>query len=393
MPLGLYRALPSGQILRANDALARILGARDREALRGRREPDLFAEANLPKTPSSDAALRRDPGDDSHDREIRIRRADDTEIWIRHRTWDVTNSLGQTLYREGSVEDVTLRRRQATDRAETLEALPDLVFRLSASGVLLEGRAPQGFAIEINPAPYLGLDIAVFLPPEICQLGKRAITLARETGEVQVYEVESDLGGERRSWETRVTPCGFHDVIALVREVTHRRRMEEQLRDLGIRDALTGLYNRAYFQAEIQRLQKSRKFPVSVVVIDLDDLKGINDRQGHAAGDELLRRTGHVLRAAFREEDAIARIGGDEFAVLLPQTDQAAAAAAIRRVREMLADSADDGPIPRLSAGLATGNRDSLLIELVKKADARMYQEKASKATGTRWSSQAQPPG
>ena len=157
-----------------------------------------------------------------------------------------------------------------------------------------------------------------------------------------------------------------------------RKRAEEKLKYLSIHDALTGLYNRGYFEEGLARLEGGRQYPVSLIMADIDDLKQVNDQYGHAAGDEALRQFAQVLKGAFRAEDLIARLGGDEFAVLLPITGELAAQQAVERVRQGLAAHNRDRPPPRLSAslGVATAGPGYPLVEAFKQADAQMYLDK-----------------
>ncbi len=155
-------------------------------------------------------------------------------------------------------------------------------------------------------------------------------------------------------------------------------RLFEETQRLAVVDSLTGVYNRTFFDTELERLQKSRHFPISILVADMDKLKAVNDRWGHAAGDELLRQTARILQAVFRAEDIITRVGGDEFAVLLPGVDAVAAAKMVTRLQEAITEfNQNSRTIPvSISFGIATGDKGDSLMEVYREADLNMYRQK-----------------
>ncbi len=155
-------------------------------------------------------------------------------------------------------------------------------------------------------------------------------------------------------------------------------KMRENLVHLSTHDALTGLFNRACFDAEFERLSHGRDFPVSIVMADINGLKEVNDFQGHAAGDQLIRKAADILRAAIRAGDIVARIGGDEFAVLLPRTGEETADEVLSRIRTGTARRETTGPDVSLAVGAATATDPASMQTALKEADLLMYQDKAN---------------
>jgi diguanylate cyclase (GGDEF)-like protein len=128
----------------------------------------------------------------------------------------------------------------------------------------------------------------------------------------------------------------------------------------------------------MDRLQKGRRFPVSIIMLDTDDLKQINDTYGHARGDTLLQTLTNLVKDILRGEEVFARIGGDEFAILLPHAETKAARQVVARIKAKLEQHArENGAIPiKISIGLGVANEKENLAEALKRADANMYADK-----------------
>ncbi len=173
------------------------------------------------------------------------------------------------------------------------------------------------------------------------------------------------------------------DVLAFVSNqvamAIERMKANENMRFLSRHDALTGLYNRAHFEQELKRLQEEGTIPVTLIICDIDGLKFINDTLGHVMGDQLLVATGEILRAAVEVGGTIARIGGDEFAIILPGSDTKMGDVVCRKIRGMLKKySQGQLRVPlSLSMGCAVkGESTASLQQVLIQADNYMYREK-----------------
>lgn len=145
-----------------------------------------------------------------------------------------------------------------------------------------------------------------------------------------------------------------------------------------LKDPLTGLFSHLYFKTELKRLDTERQLPLSIVMADLNYLKLVNDAFGHHQGDLFLREAAKELRKICRKEDIIARIGGDEFVILLPKTSQEQAEALMKRFTNRPAPSDIRCPVPiSLAWGIATKKQPQEDIKkLLKQAEQKMYHQK-----------------
>jgi diguanylate cyclase (GGDEF)-like protein len=205
--------------------------------------------------------------------------------------------------------------------------------------------------------------------------------LERATLETNAARSESDaLAAKNRELEAVV------DELAEARRALERRTeqletLQEQLREQADRDWLTGLHNRRYLAREVGRHAAAPgPGPFSLAVLDLDHFKVVNDRFGHPAGDEVLMRVAALLLREMRGQDVVVRTGGEEFVLLMPQTDANAAATACERLRAAIRDEPWSRIAPGMtltaSIGVATAESASDLRALTEIADQRLYAAK-----------------
>lgn len=186
--------------------------------------------------------------------------------------------------------------------------------------------------------------------------------------------------------------CGLILGVMLGLGYTRRQLFEYEARfrqavDEARTDPLTGLWNRkAFDEAAMMQTAVARRYggPLSLLVVDVDRFKTINDAEGHAAGDHALQKLAQVIRETTRESDFVARLGGDEFALLLPQTDAPGAAVLAQRIRERLV-TAQQSPATSeskftmtFSGGIAMLTAGETATSLLERADQALYHAKES---------------
>ena len=147
-------------------------------------------------------------------------------------------------------------------------------------------------------------------------------------------------------------------------------------------DPLTDIYNRAYFEQEYKHFDTKRQLPLSIIIGDLDLLKYVNDNFGHKEGDKLLQKVAYILKKSCRDEDIIARWGGDEYAILLPKTDSKNCKLVVNRIKKLSRKENEMFPCPPLSISIGCATKDvqsQSLDDVFMEAEDKMYKEKKLK--------------
>jgi len=160
-------------------------------------------------------------------------------------------------------------------------------------------------------------------------------------------------------------------------DITERKKSEEDLLYLSYHDTLTGFYNRRFFENEIHRLDTKQNLPLSIIICDVNGLKLINDSFGHTSGDRLLTKASEVIKAACRPGDSIARIGGDEFVILLPNVDTLEASQIVKSIKLLSSQE----KVENIEVSIAVGhdtktNEKEDIIEVLSNAENHMYRHK-----------------
>lgn len=172
----------------------------------------------------------------------------------------------------------------------------------------------------------------------------------------------------------------YKGTVILFTDLTYRKQIEDRLKFISFHDDLTGLYNRAFFKEELSRMESGRFDPIAIIECDVDGLKVVNDTLGHQTGDILITSTAAILSRSFRECDVVARVGGDEFAIVLPSCSSELLKEACERIQTVLAKHNQENPLVPLSftIGAAMGDTRNGSIDLIyRNADNEMYHNKA----------------
>ncbi|MCL6588825.1 MAG: diguanylate cyclase [Firmicutes bacterium] len=209
-----------------------------------------------------------------------------------------------------------------------------------------------------------------------CKLINHAALISRDGKERSIAESGAPIKDQNGK---------IFGVVLVFRDVTEQRKKENEIRYLSYHDKLTGLYNRAFFEEQIKRWDNEKFLPLSIIIGDANGLKLANDVFGHHEGDRLLQKVARIIKNSCRPADIVARWGGDEFAIIAPNTTEAFGMRICDAIKAGCDQQAEDPIKPSIALGCATKEKPGdNLQQVVKEAEDRMYRQKLLENRSTR---------
>ena len=386
-----------GEIVLVNAQTEKLSGYR-REELLGQRVEMLVPERFRDQHSAQRSGYSADP----HTRpmgaglELAGRRKDGTEFPVEVSLSPLQTEDGKLF--SSAIRDVTDRQRTeraAAHFAAVVESSHDAIIGLDLRGIVTSWNAGAEHLYGYTEEEMRGKPISVLVPPEHDDDLAENLRRVRQGERIAEYEtVRACKDGTQIDVSLTLSPIRRRDgtVIGaskIARDVTVRLRDRERLVFLAEHDALTGTRNRWRFERDLsEQVGRARRYgeQAALIMIDIDGFKQINDAHGHPAGDKVLKQIGEVLKQRLRETDIAARIGGDEFTVLLPYAGASEAQAVSDVLRAAISETnieLGNGTKLHLSASVGTALIDAQTDSdeaVLAEADRAMYQDKARNA-------------
>ncbi|MFH1913012.1 MAG: PAS domain S-box protein [Pseudomonadota bacterium] len=330
----------------------------------------------------------------SRGHQFKARRSDGSQIIVEASAHLVRDEAGRPVAKEGTFRDITKRieaDRQLREREEQYRALFE-----NNHAVMLLMDPRTGRIVDANPAAvqfygYTAKTLRTMAFADINAQDEAAIfkEMVESRREKRAYFIHRHLlaSGEVRDVEVYSGPIMVQSnqlIYSVIHDITERARLEREMKRLATTDALTGAGNRhEFFRLAELELRRARRYgnALSVIMLDIDYFKSVNDTHGHQAGDEVLKALSALVRAALRDTDIFGRLGGEEFAIVLPETDLAGGGLVAQRLRSELAGLTvrlrDIAVNFTVSIGVTElRDKDRLIEDAINRADEALYRAK-----------------
>lgn len=288
----------------------------------------------------------------------------------------------------GSLETAQneLKESDTATRA-LLEGMPDSLLRINRNGIILDFKTARN-RVSATPAKLLaGNSITDAYPESLADRMSAALAQAFESQSTQVFEHEMIVNNHEVHQEIRITPINGTEAIAILRDFTERRQLEKSLQFFNLRDSLTGLFNRAYWDEKLTTISQHDETKISIILCEIDEMKLIRDSLGSEHENTLLSATAAALRASLPVDAIIARIDEEQFAALLIGITESELEKINRQIlREIDRSDAHEAHLRfGVSLGYASGvSAKTSLHETLALAQSRLHREKLSHSQASR---------
>ncbi len=403
-PVGYHSLDKDGVFVGINDTELSWLGYSREEVVNRFKFSDVIASEDVPMFQANFAAFMERGF--VRDVEYLMRRKDGSRFAALLNATVVYDDSHRFLVSRGTVFDISRRKEMEEALRESevryrsvVDALSEGVILMDADGVIRASNASAerilgltvdqiGGRVPLDPRWVVSQEDGTPFPPE-----ERPAVAALRTGKsYRGVVMRVDMPDGKRRWVAvnsqplvRNGEQKPYAVVASFTDITERKLLEHELERQARIDALTGAVNRRYFMVESDReIARARRFahPLSLLLIDVDHFKSVNDQYGHEVGDQVLVHVVRACRQVLRDADILARIGGEEFAVVLPEADLSRAVHAADRIREAVAHASlplEEGGVCRvtLSIGVTELRGSAASVEkLLRLADRGLYEAK-----------------
>ncbi len=266
-----------------------------------------------------------------------------------------------------------------------INALPDITFIIDTKGIVTDFNSPDDDFIYVVKDKMKANNLFDLVPEEMAREAMKKINKAISKDSLQTFEYSMTTNEELLYFETRIVKLNDDSALGVSRDITKEKLHEQKLEHIMTHDSLTGLYNRIYFENQIKKLDKSKYYPLTVLVSDLNGLKLVNDAFGPLAGDKMLKRVAGTLKQSFEKDTLVARLGGDEFAVVLPNTDKTEIDEIVKKIIKKI----NRIKVCKLNVSMSFGwetktDKNQQIYEVISKAEDSMNKKKLFEIPSTR---------
>ncbi|MFA7673848.1 MAG: PAS domain S-box protein, partial [Clostridia bacterium] len=292
-------------------------------------------------------------------------------------------SAGNDITERKQAEDAL--KKSENKYSSYIENAPDGVFVSDENGKYIEVNKAASEITGYSKDELLEMNIKDMITEESKVTGKNHFRKLIETGLSRGEFQYKHKNGSTRWWSVDAVKLNEHRFLGFVKDITDRKKAEDELIYMSYHDMLTEVYNRRFFEEELSRLDTESSLPLSIIMGDINGLKLINDSFGHTAGDKFLKKTAEIIKKVCRASDIITRFGGDEFVVILPKTDTTQAMQIIKHIEDL----ASKEKVGRIQLSISFGydtkkENEQKITDILANAENHMYRHKLYERSSTR---------